>query len=470
MRKFFIFLFIISANYFSEGSTTIECDNIEYSGKKLDFFQYSDPIAKESELAFSLEFDEKGKCISIFENKTTSYVFCDFGIYRGMLLLEPDENVKLRLPPLREKSFADEKNPYFSPVAFWFAIENSTQLNNQISLFTQQFNKLTDKFFNELYFRQSKTIYDSVVFLLNKDFTNLQSKTFNLHKKMKMKMLEAEVFRQKPEQFSDVFSDVSQQFWLHPSFLDLFDKAFSGQLSFEAKSVKGAEIQAAVNNSDISFLQEFVKRKYKIDEGMAELVILKLLHDAFYSGDFSKNAILKLIGLDLFFKNSNKIIQQSAHFVSAKLIHLQKGTVAPPICLKSIEGKQFCTNKTTDKFKYVVFADVEMIVCREQLKFLVNIEKRFQKYLDIFIVLKDTEPKEMNKFLSENNIAGIKLVDENSEFITKYKVKSFPQCYLLDQDHKVEFVSVKAPLEGFEQQFGSFIQRELFERQRNQSR
>jgi len=31
-------------------------------------------------------------------------------------------------------------------------------------------------------------------------------------------------------------------------------------------------------------------------------------------------------------------------------------------------------------------------------------------------------------------------------------------------------VTAKAPLDGFEQQFGTFIQQELFERQRNQGK
>ena len=31
------------------------------------------------------------------------------------------------MPPLREKSFADEKNPFFEPVAFWFNTEEKGQ-------------------------------------------------------------------------------------------------------------------------------------------------------------------------------------------------------------------------------------------------------------------------------------------------------------------------------------------------------
>jgi len=467
MRKLLIFLLVISGSYFSNGSTLIQCENLDYADRKLDFFKYSDPIAKESQYVFSLEFDKNGKCNSTVEITSTSYVFCDFGIFRGMLFLEPGETIRLQLPPLREKSFAEEKNPYFSPLAFWFASANKEQLNNQISNFTQQLNRLTDKFFNQLYFRQSKEIYDSVVFLLDKEFVENQSETFNFHKTMKIKMVEAEAFRQKPEQISHLFSDISQQFWLHPSFIDLFERAFNGQLSFEAKSIKGKEIRDAVNISDITFLQKFIKTKYNVSGEMADLVLLKLLHDGFYSGDFSKNSILKMIESELFSKHANKIIKHSSKLIISKLTHLQKGMLAPPICLNTIEGMQVCTHKNSDKFKYLVFADIEMIVCREQLKHLENIERRFQKHLEIFIVLKNTERAEMKRYFAENKIAGIKLIDDGSEFIKKYKIRSFPQSYLLNENHKVEFSTAKNPLEGFEQQFGKFIQRELFQRQRN---
>jgi len=440
MHKLTLLLLLISLFFFAEGSTVIQCDNIKYAGKKLDFFQYSDPITKKTEFIFSLKFDETGKCSTTTNNKITNYVFCDFGIYRGMLFFEPGETIILRLPPVREKSFADQKNPYFSPVAFWFKTENDEQLNNHISDFTQQFNQLTDKYFNQLYFRQSKEIYDSVVFLLDKEFADIKSETFSFHKKMKLKMVEVEAFRQKPEQFSDLFSGIKSQFWLHPSFIDLFDKTFDDQLSFLAKSVKGENIRAAVNSANISQLQNLIKTRYNISGEITELIILKLLHDAFYSNNFSKSSILKMVESAQFTKNSNKIIKQAALNISAKFTHLQKGTLAPVICLKNLDGQKVCTDKDTKKFKYIIFADTEMIVCREQLKYLANIEQ----------------------------IAGIILIDENNEFIESYKVKSFPQCFLLSENHKVQFISAKAPLDGFEQQFGKFLQNELFMRQRNQ--
>jgi len=470
MRFLFPLFLLILFSAVSYASVTIQCDNLKYAGKKLEFHSFSDPISSVSKVVFTLDFDKNGKCTRTFETETTQFVFCDFGIYRGLLFMEPNQKIVLQLPPLREKTFADQKNPYFEPVSFWFTTENKQQLNNQISAFTNRLNQLTDKYFDQLYFRQSKQIYDSVVYFIDKDFGTIKSEPFQFHKKFSLKMVEVDAFRLKSEDYSSIFSGVKQQFWLFPAFTDLFKKTFTGQLSFAAKSVKGDEIRKAVNQGKISILIDHTKTKYKVTGEMAELVLLKMLHDAFYSGDFSKPAIQQMVKSTRFTNHQNKIISETAINISEKITHLQPGSAAPPICLNNMEGQKICTNQNTGKYKYIVFADTEMAVCREHLKYLPVIQQKFQKNLEIFIVLRKTDATQIKKFYAENEVPGIKLIDENSKFINLYKVKSFPQCFLLDQNHKVKFTATKAPLDGFEQQFGAFIQQELFERQRNQSK
>ena len=460
----FIFYSAISA------SVTIQCDNKNYAGRKFEFYSYTDPVSSESQLVFSLEIDQNGKSVTTIEIPKTQYVFCDFGIYRGLLYLEPNQKIIIKLPPVREKSFADQKNPYFEPVSFWFATEDKQQVNNQISDFTNRLNQLTDKYFDQLYFRQSKQIYDSLVYFIDKDFGGIKSESFELHKLLSLKMVEVDAFRLKPEDYSTIFSSVKTQFWLFPSFTDLFDKTFAGQLSFAAKSVKGDEIRKAVNQANVSFLIQNTKTKYNLSEEMADLAVLKMLHDGFYSGDFSKTSIQKMVKSEIFTGNKNSIIRESALRISEKITYLQPGSAAPSICLNNLDGKKVCTDQNNGKYKYLIFADTEMVVCREHLKYLAAIQEKFASNLDIFIVLRNTEPVQMKKFFAENQIPGIKMVDDKGEFISEFKVRSFPQCYLLDQYHKVKITSVKAPLDGFEQQFGSILRNDLIEQQRKQGK
>ena len=285
MRILFFFLLLTPV---VSVATTVKCSNAEYANKELRFYRLADPISGDTEHAFSLKFDANGTANASINHSLTLYTFSDFGVYRGMLLLEPGKTITLKLPPFREKSFGDQKNPYFSPVSFWFHSESSIHLTDKVSSFDQKLNSLTNKYFNELYLSQSKTVFDSVQLRLNNSFPEVSPQAFNLHKQLRLKFIKADIFRQRPEEYSEFFTDIKDEFWIHQEFVALFEKTFNEQLSFSAKAIGGKEIFTAVEKQDMKALLSFVEKKFKTTGKMADLVLLKLLHDGFYSNDFSQ--------------------------------------------------------------------------------------------------------------------------------------------------------------------------------------
>lgn len=467
----FLFVALLLLPFKPEAApVSITCDNPKYAGKKLVFYRYSDPVSQKTVQSFTLEPDKTGKASATVDVQNTQFVFCDFGIYRGLLLIEPGQNVKIQLPPVREKTFADEKNPYFEPVKFWFATENKTQLNNQVSAFSAELGQLTDKYFDQLYFRQLKLYYDSVRIQIEKDFGNVKNETFVQHKTFSLKLVEVEAFRLKPEDYATVFNGVKTHSWFHPAFTDLFTKAFSGLLSFDAKSVKGADLKKAVNQGNLQVVADHLRTKYKLSGDAADLALLKMLHDGWYSGDFSKNSILQMVKSAKFTGHQNLVIRETAADIAEKISFLQTGSAAPAICLKNLEGAKVCTNTSKGKYKYIIFADTEMAVSREHLKYLQAVQQKYQKSLEIFIVLRKSETAAVKKFFSENEVLSEKLIDENGDFEKLYKIRSYPQCFLFDENHKVKIAPAKAPLDGFEQQFGVFLQNEQIENLRKQGK
>lgn len=452
------------------GATNIRCTNAEYAGKTLVFYMPSDPVSDNTTEWFTLNFDADGNASTEVNVSQTTYGFSDFGIYRGMLFVQANKNISLKLPPLREKSFADQKNPYFSPVSFWFITESGKDLNDQISAFEQQMNYLTDKNFNKLYVSQSQTVFDSVKTSLEQLVPADASATLKMHEKMKLAMLETDIFRKRPESYSGIFNDVSSSFWLHPTFMEFFNKTFDKQLSFSAQAIKGEDVKKAVETRNLSELISFTESKYHISGKTTDLALLKMLHDAYYSNEFSKKAVLDLLHNNRFANNSNELIRKTDQNIVDKLVFMQVGSEAPVICLQDLNGKKECTNALKDKFKYLVFADVETMVCREQLKYLSRINELFNKNLEIYVILRDTDPDSMKAFFKENQVPGHLLVDKDNEFIKAYKIRSFPQCFLLDEEHKLVFENTSSPLDGFEQQFGNWLRNQLFMRQRNQSK
>jgi len=465
-----IFSLLFSIVFLQGMATKIEGRHKEYAGLELVFFRYNNSVSLEKEHVFTLEVDATGAYSADVKAEEIMFVFSDFGIYRGMLFLEPGKTIQLQLPPLRKKSFAEEKNPYFQPVGFWFATGKNDQLNDRVAAFDAMLNQLTDKFFNQLYFSQSRKAFDSIQHSVEQKFGKDTSPVLQHHIKLKLKAVEADAFRLSPAKVSPALQASSPAYRTHPAFIELLEKAYAGRLSFEAKSMNGDEIRKAVAGNNISFLQNLLKTKYELTGTTADIALLKMLHDAFYSGDFTRPSVLHMVKSRHFTQHTDQFVRKTAAGVASKLEHLQQGTKAPVICLENTAGEKICTNETSGKYKYVLFADTEMVVVKEQLKYLTKTAEQFDRHLEIFVILRNAKPAEIKKFLEDEKIPGFHLIDKNGEYAEKYRVKSYPAAFLLNEQHEVVFQETKAPLDGFELQFGPYLRNELFRRQGNQSR
>ncbi|WP_340113435.1 TlpA family protein disulfide reductase [Maribellus mangrovi] len=463
----FFFFILFFSNAIQAATTKISCVNTDYAGKTLVFYQPEDPVTNYKIEAFSLKFDSDGKCNTDIDISKSSYFYTEFGIYRGMLLAKPGEIMTLKLPPLREKSFAEEKNPYFQPVSFWFITENGNQLTDKISEFDQQLNALIDTNFKKLYLQQSQAVFDSVQTQINNLVPASAPLTLIYHKQLKLKLAEADIFQLRPEAYSSVFNNIGPDYWLQPAFMEALNKTFDQQLSFSAQAIGGNKIREAVASKNLQALTDFVENKYHTTGQTSEIVLLKLLHDGYYSKEFSQAAIMELIENQRFTKNQNTLIKTTAKNILDKLSFLATGSTAPAICLDDLDGTKICTNDKKDKFKYLIFADVETMVSKEHLKYLSRLDELFSKHLEIFVILRNTETETAQKFFGENDVPAQVLLDKDRTYIEQYRIRSFPQCVLLDEQHRVVFDFAKAPLDGFEQQFGAYLQKELFMRQRN---
>lgn len=117
-----VFIILTCSLYFALNATatTIRCTNAEYANEKLTFYAFADPISNNNKVAFTLTFNSEGTSQATLQTDAPVFTFSEFGIYRGMLLVEPGKTIDLKLPPLKKKSFADQKIPTFNPFRFGF--------------------------------------------------------------------------------------------------------------------------------------------------------------------------------------------------------------------------------------------------------------------------------------------------------------------------------------------------------------
>jgi peroxiredoxin len=453
----FFISFLIQNTY----SSTIRGVEPAYAGEVIYFFTYTDPVSKSVKEIFRLKIEKDGSFNAKTDTRDITFAFSDFGIYKGLLFIQPGKEITLHLPPRKDKSVADEKNPYFSPFSTWLMTDepSAENLNRIIPSFDSKYFQLSDKYFNQLYARQSRAYFDTIANLLSGEFGPLKNPLFRNHMLLKIKLLEGDVTRQNREKIFEKISLAQPYPWLHPAFIETLESVFNNRLSFEARSVKGDNIKKAVAGKDLAFLRKFCEENYRTVEPVTSIVLLKLLYDAFYSGDFSKDAILSMVSSAYFSNHTDASVRIFSSETLRKLKFLLPGTPAPVICLNNVNGEKSCSDRLISNYLYLFFADVEIPVCQEQLKYLKKVYEKYRGRFDLFIVLYPTNQEKINGFIKTNQIPGTIVIDEKPMiFSKKYNVKSFPTGFLIDKNHNTVLAPAKTPLDGFEQQLGSILQ------------
>jgi peroxiredoxin len=438
------------------GGITIKGSEPGYAGRSLKFLTYTDPVSLNEKEIFKLLIDAKGNFGTEIQVRETTFCYCDFGIYRGKLLLVPSENIILKLPPLREKSFEESKNPYFEPVEIWLQVNEGTEktLTTLVSRFDSRFFYLTDHYFNQLYYRNLSQYRDTIRNILDQEFSRYTNPYLQMHRQIRIKSVEADMARAGREKTIGFLKELSVKDWDQPAFREFLNTLFVSTLSNESKTIGGSRLKQWVRDKNIPELKKWCGKFCGVSTPMDDLILLKMLHDAFYSGEFSKTTILEILRSDYFARQANIRIIQIDKELIAKLTFLEKGSPAPEICLPQPDGKNWCTGSNTKPYLYLMFADLEIPICREQVKYLKTMVEKTGPNLQVVLVVSPSGKINISDFISRNQVPGIILIENrDNENAGKYKVRSFPSAYLLDKNQKVVLAPAKTPLDGFEFQF-----------------
>lgn len=438
------------------GAVRVSGTAAEYAGRSFVFFTHSDPVTRSPLPIFTLSIGHDGNFSGSVEVTSPVYCFADFGIFRGRFFLEPGKEVTLHLPPLREKSFEESKNPYFEPVEIWLKTGDggTGELTNLISRFDTRLFRLTDKYFNQLYHRQMKSYADTINRHMEGEFGNFKDPLFREHFRVRMAALEADVMRAGREKMAANLKDLPAEAWSRPAFTDFLNRLYVNTLSTESKSPAGASLRLWVARENLTELKNWTARFTAAPSPLADVILLKLLYDAWYSGEFSKNGIRKMVASAYFSSHNMKEVRDMASMVSEKITFLQPGTTAPEICLPSGEDRTWCTRSNTSSYLYLLFADLEIPVCQEQVKYLKTLVEKTGKDVQVVVVASPSSRINVMEFMSRHQVPGIVITDTPGLEAGKlYKVRSYPSAFLLDSQHRVVLAPARTPLDGFEFQF-----------------
>lgn len=209
-----------------------------------------------------------------------------------------------------------------------------------------------------------------------------------------------------------------------------------------------------IDNSNLKQLDDYFRTQLHFNPELAHLVLLKSMKDAYYSNQYSKTSILKLLDL---VKNSgwSTFEIQTAKMIRSNLTYLASGTNPPEISLKKTDGQKINLSDYRNTYIYLHFTDPQTPICRQHLDALKTIATHYKEKLTIINVIQNQKT-----FRNENNWAGIFTISSDENEL--YKVKTFPTSFLIGKDGKLLLSPAPNPIDGLDRQLGQILKSDYF--------
>ncbi|QKG79202.1 TlpA family protein disulfide reductase [Tenuifilum thalassicum] len=440
---------------FSQGATVFGTAP-EYKGVEIIFYAYSDYITETEYEIGRCKVDKEGHFSAKLKVLETDFVFSHLGVYRIYFFAEPGKSYELVLPPREDKTEEQRLNPYFRESDLQVGIKNigKDDINFLINAFDLRFNQDFDQIVQDAYRGRQHNI-DSLISKIESKFSNSGNPFFEAYREYRYGLLKQITFIKKSTATSNELFLNRPILYRNPAYMELFNLVYDKYFLFFSRTSRGNAIF-----DDISRYKSLTRLRKTLatdevlsNDTLMEMVILKSLHDEFFSDNFSRSALLTI--LDSLYR-STKIPEHVviAENIRNRITKLLPGFVPAPFTLKDVKGRDVSLDKFKGKYVYLNFCTTTSYTCLKEFVQLEKICKQYKKHLEVVTISADKDINDLKVFLDNTNYHWTFLHFGNKpEVLRDFDIRVYPTYFLIGPDRKMIMSPAPSPEEGFERRF-----------------
>ncbi|MBS2097011.1 TlpA family protein disulfide reductase [Carboxylicivirga linearis] len=456
--------------------------NVVIKGKAPEYANYSlvletmiNPISSEMRDLHTIKVDKEGAFYEVIEINEITYASLDVGRFRGNIYLEPGQSYELILPPFQPRTDAERFNPFFIPedVVIGIANKEAQALNRTIIEFDYAFQQLYDENAMSIFSRGNVKKANSIINELDSLYPANVGSYFYKYKEYAYAELKTLAYkRQKRRVIEEVFTNNDVETNL-PSFKTALNTVFKSFFTSYFSTSIGDSLKGAFTNQvGFDTLSTILQTDPLFtNPELAEVVLLKGLYDAFYTGRYNEVQIINL------FNNAEKVgcskeIKNLAKGLHKKVNWLRAGTRAPGFTLYRLDGKEKSLSDYEGHFVYLSFIHTENHACKQDLQLLNVIAKKMRRDVKLVTIILDEDPTNAEKMVKDNKYKWDFLhYGLMPKVVLDYDIKALPVYYIIDPEGKLRLSPSPSPGEDFAPVFQEVIRQYKYENlRRNRSK
>jgi peroxiredoxin len=434
----------------------IKWNNPAYAGSSFSFYTIPNFLTEKQEMIGEGTVQTDGTFTCTIALQKTSAVYCDFDVYKGWLVLNPNDVVELVLPPREEKK---SSNPYFRPKVVHFGVKGvpADNINLLIANFTRQYNLKMSQNMQQIFYRRSLETAETVVAELQSMFPATSNEYLENFKKYKYASVKYTALIQDPTPIIEEYFINQPILYDHPDYAELFDKLFPKYLQYATQQTNGQKISVMLNSGSYEQLLDWLTLDMLYDKSMAEAIVLKGIKPLFYSKRFNTAGLFSI--LQKITDTSKMAVHQStSKSIFNELARTMYGAIAPALDLIDINGNFVSWETFTGKYVYLCFTrtDNEKFAAHKDL--MKQFQITYAEDLAVVVVIEDDQLEKNAALLKNVGFEWTVLRGmTRKEIYENYNVRILPTYFLIDPQGRMAGSQAPWPDENFEMQFSNIL-------------
>lgn len=443
---------------------TLRGINPEYSEQEIEIFRYREQFFNTREILGKCKVGSSGEFTFQFPLGSTTAVYCQTPVYLGVLYAEPGKSYHINLPPLPEQEDSNADNPYYySPLWHMIPEEDkipgTSRLNASIRNYDTEFEPFLNKQMLRYYDpKMSREKLDSFIVASGNIKPEGENIYFAHYSFYKTAILEISVSQFNNHSLFDTYLKDRPLYPEIPAWWDFIGLYFDKYLNSLYSKDRFRQVYKILSEGNYHRLDSLLRYDIALhNDTLREWIILKEAYRSFYEENIPVQAVQAICeSVSLLSENDISILL--AGRIKSEVQRLLPGTVPPSGMIVDIEGNRKDITAFSGKYIYLGFCSLNNLECLREFEYLKYYYSKHSNYLDILIILPETEKNLISSFTYENSIPWKFWYCEDCNTLeNNYKVKAYPVFYLLKPDGKLLLSPAMMPSGNFEKEFFNIL-------------
>lgn len=437
-----------------QGGVQLYGNEPDYAGITLEFKQKIDYISDADYTLATAQVNANGDFEVTLGIVEETLVTLELGVHNCLLFIEPGQTLRIGFPPRMDQSEAERLNPFFEHVEVRLRPydEDPNSINAQISKFDKLLGDQLDhvmgqvqKLDPEPQIADGRRVLDS--FPTENAHPYVQAyKTYRLGLydyitgTLRSKMLSDTYFKNKPVLHN------------HPAYMELFNLVYDKYFVYHGRTPEGQKIFDAISEqrSYRALCDVLAQNDYLGQDTLRELVILKGIHDEFFSSNFSRKALTVI--LDTLYTQT-KIPEHSiiATQIRERVTKLLPGFIPYPFTLTNQHEEKISLSQLRGKHLLLGFCTTSSYTCIQDFALLKRLEETYGTHLHIATVCADESFEAMAHYAKTAGYTWPFLFyGDRPQLIKEYDIRAYPTYFLLDEEGRIVLSPAPSPQENLD--------------------